>query len=776
MKIKVFFFSILLTVAVSVHFTSVTPIQLEAQGRTCCVSRTGPSLCDYCASTDTKTNRNVPPSQGADFFGCGGNSTPGFVQYNSSNQPICRVCPNNYPYALACGLPPAPPPPPPNPVCGGACSTTADCPIVGGNVRSVCMLVPNQTSPGVYDPAQMVFRCVNPNCPENSEWGTQCFCRNATSQCGDKCGNWPDGKFSFCSGDSTCSWVNGPSCGGLGNTFCQPITPGNGYTRPVCLIETSYRYLLRPNGSIGTTQTDVLAACSNCVPSLPGQATLLIPANNSTVFISTPTASVSTVFDLNSTGWGVNCPVNNNTHQLRYSVNGGPQQIILNGSVIPNLSVGDSVTWFVVKNNGGNLNSISSTFRFIVAASCVPVAPNPAVLSFPANNSQVGLLPGSSVNVGYNTANGWGVSCTGIQSTALQVSRGCTGSYVNNGSANVISGLAVNDTVCWRVVKNNGSLATVSAEWRFTVRPNENPWIIGYNGDVSARGGIVSNVPAALTSITSPLLNRTNQSLISDQQIAFNSTYGLIAGNSTLPVTKQSRTRQFTTNYNDLSLVPPIESTFTNWYDYSYNTVLTNLSSLGGSIVTRAGNQTIGSNTTTSAFLGVPAGSKNYFLITGTLSIGQNVTCDTRTIFFVNAGSVNPSVTISPNFVNSGSNSACIFITTGNILVNGGNISNPGIILSDPALSRYDVVEAALITNGNLETTRDSFLPTEKWDALLIKGSVITRDLVLRRDVNADANQLQPSQVFFYDPRYREIFKAEFANTKYSLREVGFTN
>lgn len=136
-------------------------------------------------------------------------------------------------------------------ICGGSCKVDSDCKITQFGIQPKC------SAQG---------KCVNPVCPNDFNADPQCACKTATSKCGDKCGIW-DGGFQPLCGDgiSTCSWINGPTCGGRNLTYCMPKTPANGYTAAACTNTTDakgYKYLVDPMGEPITTQAQILAACA----------------------------------------------------------------------------------------------------------------------------------------------------------------------------------------------------------------------------------------------------------------------------------------------------------------------------------------------------------------------------------------------------------------------------------------------------------------------------------------------------------------------------------
>lgn len=308
----------------------------------------------------------------------------------------------------------------------------------------------------------------------------------------------------------------------------------------------------------------------------------------------------------------------------------------------------------------------------------------------------------------------------------------------------------------------------------------QKPWVIGYNGNVSAGKGITGiSVPTGLDQLSETLKGSNSADVLSDRQSVYLSTYGVISGTSDLPIRKQSRLQQFVTNYEDLTIKPPLDSGFNKWYDYIYDLVRKNSAD---SIVNFGEGQNLNGNT--SSLLGVAPGTKSHALISGNLTVAAGSTCDTQTIFLV-AGNpsiqldsvyTNSTIKFDPDFRVSGNNNGCLFVTMGDILVDNGNRANPSVLIDSTQLSSYDLIEAAIVTDGQFITKKDVFSTTEKGDGLTVKGTVVSENLYLQRDINLNANQLQPAHVFNFDPRYREIFKNDLNYNKYSIREVGFTN
>jgi len=145
-------------------------------------------------------------------------------------------------------------------ICGQGCNVDSDCATSSFGFATKC--VSN--------------KCVNPACPTDTEPGTLCACKTQSAKCGDRCGVWSDGFQPLCGdGISTCSWVNGPTCGGSNQTYCIPTTlaANSGYTKRSCTSQSGYQYIVDSQGAIlsgGTqaVQTKLKELC-NPAPSQP---------------------------------------------------------------------------------------------------------------------------------------------------------------------------------------------------------------------------------------------------------------------------------------------------------------------------------------------------------------------------------------------------------------------------------------------------------------------------------------------------------------------------
>lgn len=306
----------------------------------------------------------------------------------------------------------------------------------------------------------------------------------------------------------------------------------------------------------------------------------------------------------------------------------------------------------------------------------------------------------------------------------------------------------------------------------------QKPWLTAYNGSISAKGGFVGiSIPQGLTQFSADLRSASDV-ILPDRQSVFLSTYSAISGNSSFLNRKQSKLIQYNINYNDLAVKPPLNPGYSNWFDHTYETVKKNNVA---PIQSRSGNIVLSG--TTASFLGVSADTRQHVFINGTLTVNANSVCNTKTIFFVKDSSnividstyTNADLKIIPDLRVSGNNNGCLFIVATDVLIdNGAKVSNKAV--TDSNLSNYDLIEAAIITDAKFITKSDITNTANKGDGLTIKGSVTSIDLTLQRDINLNANQSQPAHLFYFDPRYREIFKNDLHINKYSIREVGYSS
>lgn len=290
----------------------------------------------------------------------------------------------------------------------------------------------------------------------------------------------------------------------------------------------------------------------------------------------------------------------------------------------------------------------------------------------------------------------------------------------------------------------------------------QKPWVLSYDGNISASQGIVGiSIPSGLNSFSEDLRSSVGN-ILTDRNSVYLSTYGAISGTADMPIRKQSKYGQFNLNYKDLSIKPPQDSGTTSWYSYIDKLVQEN----NKATISAVGNTL---NGTTSGYLSVAAGSKRHARVAGTLTVNAGSTCDTQTIIFAD------SLVLNPNFRVNGNRNGCLFVVRGDVTItNGSRVTAAGTTLDSTTLSVYDLIEAGIISDGSLLTSKDVSIATEKGDGLTIRGSVVSNGITMGRDINLNANQFQPAYVFYYDGRYRQIFKEDLDYKQYSIREVGF--
>lgn len=313
----------------------------------------------------------------------------------------------------------------------------------------------------------------------------------------------------------------------------------------------------------------------------------------------------------------------------------------------------------------------------------------------------------------------------------------------------------VEDNACNKTSTNSESVGT-------------QPWLLSYKGSTSSNSGIVGVVP-----------NQTNFTIpgTSDSSSNFVSTYNLISGNALLPNRKLSKYEQYTRNYFNAGALPPSDSGFTSWYDYTLAMIQRNVpqtnnrGTLNGQTTFNSGNisqtnVTVNGSGISLTFPGQQKGN-NYLIVNGNATFNQGFVCDRNIVIFVTG-----TVTINPDFNVNGTN--CVVISRENITIQNGSNKTGNVSLSSSTLASYDIVNGFLVTDGNVITQTDNGNGnTRKWDGLQITGGLVAKDFVLQRSINLSANALQPATIVIHDPRYREIFGVDFSFNRYSIREEG---
>ena len=295
------------------------------------------------------------------------------------------------------------------------------------------------------------------------------------------------------------------------------------------------------------------------------------------------------------------------------------------------------------------------------------------------------------------------------------------------------------------------------------------PWYLVNKGNVSYQDNS--------TGLELPnVLNNTNNVNLKSVGINYNdkavlTTEGLLQKTdlSKLPTpsSKVSLRNIYTSSYSDKTFDKYLKYDSTGWFGYLLNKiqilrdldidVLENTSiPNGGNILGSLLNSTIDTK-------------KIYILkLESSLNIGNNVKCDGKSIVFVK-NDLNLS-----SLKNTNSNSSCIFIVGGNINVNidGIDESLPVTFISNNVIP-YDILEGFFVTDGllKIEGSDNDGNIVAKGEGVLVRGGVVAKDILIKRDINDEGNQYQPAFVVEYNPIYRELFRSYLSNSLISLRE-----
>jgi hypothetical protein len=133
--------------------------------------------------------------------------------------------------------------------------------------------------------------------------------------------------------------------------------------------------------------------------------------------------------------------------------------------------------------------------------------------------------------------------------------------------------------------------------------------------------------------------------------------------------------------------------------------------------------------------------------VVGNLTL-ENISCNSKAIFLIDG-----NLTIMNDFRNANVNSACLFIASGNILLDS-NVNTKDETV-DSGVAPYDMVEGYFIANGNITTNPDIDFDLNKgyMDGLIIRGGLIGDSVELNRDLGL-RNNMQPAELIIYDSRY----------------------
>ncbi|MDQ6985017.1 MAG: hypothetical protein Q9M91_00405 [Candidatus Dojkabacteria bacterium] len=157
--------------------------------------------------------------------------------------------------------------------------------------------------------------------------------------------------------------------------------------------------------------------------------------------------------------------------------------------------------------------------------------------------------------------------------------------------------------------------------------------------------------------------------------------------------------------------------------------------------------------------------NEGLYRVNGNMRIQKDSICNEPAIVLITG-----NLTIEPDFTTLNQKDACMFIVKGNIEILNGDLKTDLDVL-DPTLASYDIIEASLISDGDIITTRDYPDINRKGDGLYIKGVLFGYNINLDRDVNRFANSLQPTLLIEFDPNIYFNFQNVLSLKKFSIRE-----
>lgn len=288
------------------------------------------------------------------------------------------------------------------------------------------------------------------------------------------------------------------------------------------------------------------------------------------------------------------------------------------------------------------------------------------------------------------------------------------------------------------------------------VKANSQPWVMDIGGHTSGKLGIpiskIPNIPA----LQIPQFNINSNSFLSS--------YQSISGTTSLPQQRASKFDQYITNYlNEASDEYTINQS-SGFYEFLDVNTRRNVQT--SNLFAFTGNRNISGNISSNFSL-TPGTNRYAVAINGDLNIAANTVCDANAIILVNG-----ALSFTPNF-SSVNNSACIFVSRGNVTINAGTHQSNGIGLNDQTKANYDSIDAFIITDGTIHSPKDQPNLTFIGDGLRVKGGLFGTQLNIERNLNEVKNQIQPALVIEYDPRFKQIFKDILDYRRFSIRELG---
>lgn len=314
-------------------------------------------------------------------------------------------------------------------------------------------------------------------------------------------------------------------------------------------------------------------------------------------------------------------------------------------------------------------------------------------------------------------------------------------------------------------ISDNACNLGENKEYIFNVNDS---WTSSMQSTVVSDGSISLNVPLQIKDSENNLDIGNGQSIYKklDETVSYLSTNFLASGidsatGNAKNLSNESLSQQSIAGYNDINDTPiNFDVKSENWFDYFENVMSTK------QVTTVQLKQNSWTSVTTSEISNNQCAPSTLCYITtlGDLEL-NNVTCNTKSVFIVNG-----NLTILNDFKNANINSACLFVTSGNI-----NIKSSGTTKDETytnGLAPYDLVEAYLISNSTISTEPDINFVSNKgyMDGLVIRGGLVGRNVVLARELGL-RNNIQPSEVVIYDSRYIHLLDEILSSKTIFIRE-----
>jgi hypothetical protein len=163
---------------------------------------------------------------------------------------------------------------------------------------------------------------------------------------------------------------------------------------------------------------------------------------------------------------------------------------------------------------------------------------------------------------------------------------------------------------------------------------------------------------------------------------------------------------------------------------------------------------------------------------TGDLSLTiptGTIACNKPTAIFVNG-----NLTINTDITSTGVTNGCIFIVSGNVVIEGSTYKSAG-----STYPKYDLIDAFIIADGDIHVREADLDPNLQFrDGLKVRGGLLSfgpgngpdgQSLIFERSLKLNDNSLYPAEVIHHDPKYFKIAEDIFGgNGSTFKKEIGF--